>query len=1169
MAEHVDGSIVVDTELDSEGFQAGSSELQKAVKSLNTKMQALGPTFQKALSGNQSAITAFDAKAAALKKTISEIEAKMTDLGNQKVPTAIYTKMRADTQKQLVQVEKSITSLNTKLESAKAKLSDYYREQAAIKESTDEMLKGARSSRQTENILGIEKAELDALNAKYAKQLQTVKQIEESLELQRKNQAGLQKNLAYQPTEADGTAFQLGVDTAEYAQLKSALAEANRELASMQQSSAMAKGGLTGLLATMRFASPISAQFKSVFDGIKARMTSAVARFKNAGSALKNAMTHPLQTINQALGSVVSGLKYLGKQAVKSVGGLCKKAFTGAVNAIRSFRKESGDGENAITKLGKKITGLGTMLNRMIIYKALSAMITGAKEGMDNLAQYSGSVNKSLSSLKSGLTQLKNSFAAAFAPILTVVTPILSKLIGYLSSAATYIGKLFAALTGAKTFTKATTVQEDYAASLDSTSKSAKSAQKSLLGFDEINALSDNSSSDSDGGGAAVSEMFEDVPIESKITDFINRLKVAFQNGEYAEIGQIIGSKINEAVQKINDFVGWDNVGETVTKVVQGFAQGFNALIYTIDWQLIGDTIAQGVNTVINTLYLLITEIDWPAVAAGLANGLNGVVYGIDWAKFGTTLSTGFRTVLSTLRSAVTAFDWKALGEGIADAINNIDWVGILGDLAGLVSDLLVAALDLLIGFCDNLDWAKLGSDLWDGLVAIIENIDWNELITKAFHLLGSVLGGCSALIAEFCTALWDSLKQGFESTKSNTEEYIKEAGGNVIEGLWNGILDALKNVGTWIIENIWNPFKEGFSNAFGIHSPSTKMAEFGEFIIQGLLNGIKQTWGTVTDFFSTTLDSLKTSIRNGWDSIKTNASTAWSNIKTTVSEKWSSLKNTISQNNDKIKSNISSAWGNMKSTVSTKLSEISSSASSTFSTLKNNATTWGKDLCSNMAEGIRKATSKVGDAVTGVANKIKSLLGFSEPEDGPLSNFHTYMPDMIDLMTEGIRKNQGTAIGAVSGMAASIAQEIQNGDYTLGKIGTGGAFNSVLTDFSDKIVDGFHSLLSRLRAIADGVTFTVPAVATGGVVPYSIASRTSCGSFTGMFDNDELTDATKSIENTAFEQIALLREQNGYLRKILDKDTNVPNSMNTNDVVSSFAIKNKRDGRTTVSVHA
>ena len=66
MAEHADGSIIVDTEIDPQGFKAGSSELQRAIKSLNKKMEALGPTFQKALSGNASALASFDSKAAAL-----------------------------------------------------------------------------------------------------------------------------------------------------------------------------------------------------------------------------------------------------------------------------------------------------------------------------------------------------------------------------------------------------------------------------------------------------------------------------------------------------------------------------------------------------------------------------------------------------------------------------------------------------------------------------------------------------------------------------------------------------------------------------------------------------------------------------------------------------------------------------------------------------------------------------------------------------------------------------------------------------------------------------------------------------------------------------------------------------------------------------------------------
>ncbi len=70
-------------------------------------------------------------------------------------------------------------------------------------------------------------------------------------------------------------------------------------------------------------------------------------------------------------------------------------------------------------------------------------------------------------------------------------------------------------------------------------------------------------------------------------------------------------------------------------------------------------------------------------------------------------------------------------------------------------------------------------------------------------------------------------------------------------------------------------------------------------------------------------------------------------------------------------------------------------------------AKTWGKDLIQNFVDGIKGAINLVGDAVKSVAQKIKDFIGFSEPEEGPLSNFHTYAPDMIDLFTEGLEDSK------------------------------------------------------------------------------------------------------------------------------------------------------------------
>lgn len=1184
MAEHADGSIIVDTEMDTEGFKAGSDKIQKAINSMNSKMKNLGPTFQKALSGSASAMSSFDAKASVLESTISEIEAQMQHLGSTNIPTDDYQWLTAEIQK------------------ADNELSKLCDRQAKMKATGVN-----RNSRAWQSL----RYDIDLAKRKIAEY--------------KEDQATMRAN---------GTAFQMGSSTAEYSQLESALANAKTQLAEMKD------------------------------QAEKARKST---------------------------------------RKLASDGGLLKKVF----NKIGKSANKSG---SAVGKLSGKFKGLTRILKQMLVFRVFTGIITAVKDGFNNLSQYSAQTNADMSALKSSLTQLKNGFATAFAPILTVVTPALTKLIDYLSTAITYVGKLFAALSGAKTFTKAVAVQEDYAASLGSTGKAAKDAQRQLAGFDELNVLTDSSSSDSGGetGSADPSEMFEEVPIESSITDFVGRIKDAFVNGDYDAIGEIIGNGINTAIQKVNDFISWDNLGSKVTAGIKGIAKGFNALVDTVDWKNIGDTFAKGFNTAINTLFLVLTEFDWPGLAAGFANSLNGLVTGIDWGKLGTTLSTGLSTAIATLRSAITTFDWASLGKGIADAIDNIDWVGLLSDIAAGISDILKGALDLLIGFAENLDWGKLGSDLWNSLIGIITNIDWGGIISKAFQLLGAALGGAVSLIVGFAKSLWESLKSAFESTKNYFGQYIDEAGGNVIQGLLNGIWNGIKNIGTWIKDNIFTPFINGFKNAFGIHSPSTVMSEMGGFLIDGLLQGIQNLWSSITGFFSSALSSLKETIGNAWESIKQGASTAWSGIKDTVSNAWTniktgvsdactavkngvstawtsvkntvstkleeaktaastawnsikstastvgtniasaastawtsvknhistnlnnaktaastawnsikstatsignsvksgvssawtSVKNSISTNltnaktaastawnsikstattigsgvkstvssawsgvkslitgnlngakssassawnsikstattvNNNIKSAVSTAWENTKTAVSNKVSSIKSSVSSTFTSMKSSASTWGKDICDNMANGISKAKSTVESAVKGVADKIKSFLGFSEPEDGPLSNFHTYMPDMIDLMTKGIKQNQGQAIGAVSDMASAISNEIQNGDYAMGGIKVDKGVGNVLTGFSDSITDGFSNLIDRLQAIAEGVNFAVPAVATGSVAPYSVSANTNGGNgVTGAIEasNDELANVvTQVVTNATSAIVGAIQDYSG-----------------------------------------
>ena len=106
------------------------------------------------------------------------------------------------------------------------------------------------------------------------------------------------------------------------------------------------------------------------------------------------------------------------------------------------------------------------------------------------------------------------------------------------------------------------------------------------------------------------------------------------------------------------------------------------------------------------------------------------------------------------------------------------------------------------------------------------------------------------------------------------------------------------------------------------------------------------------------------------------------------------------------------------------------------------NAKQWGKDMIQNFINGIKEKWENLKSTVTDLASTIKSLLGFSEPEAGPLSNFHTYAPDMMNLFAEGIRKNIGVVEGALGTMTSAIQTDF-TADYTLSGIASGGVNES------------------------------------------------------------------------------------------------------------------------------
>ena len=429
-----------------------------------------------------------------------------------------------------------------------------------------------------------------------------------------------------------------------------------------------------------------------------------------------------------------------------------------------------------------------------------------------------------------------------------------------------------------------------------------------------------------------------------------NRLLDAIKNRDWSELGILLGEKLNGALDKIP----WDNIQNKARSIATNITGFLNNFIGTTDWYELGNSIAQGLNTAIYFAHDFIVSFDWKQFGTAISEKINGMMSNIDWAVAAQTLSGGIVGILNSLGTMLAELDWQQLARNVATFVANIDWSGLTKSL-----------------------FYGISAALW-GLGSFIA-----QLIIDAFSGIGQYFG-----------------------------DHIKEAGGNIVLGIYEGIDEALDNLSLWIYENIFVPFIDGFKDVFGIHSPSLVMEQMGEYLIQGLLNGLLGLWEIV---------------KSPFEQLKNNVTTKFTEIKSNIGLWTESTKRNITEWANNMRGNISGGLNNAKTTIETWGGEVKQSFSKTIS----NATTWGKDLVTNMSNGIRNNIGKVTSAVNSVASKIKSLLGFSEPEEGPLSNFHTYMPDMIDLMVEGIRGNMNKVEDELTQLASNMSYTINTPTMT------------------------------------------------------------------------------------------------------------------------------------------
>lgn len=998
MAGQADGSIVVDTELQTEGFDKGSREMQRAIGSLQTKVNNLAPTMKKAMRGSASALESFDGKVGPMRETISALEEKLEQLGKARLPTEDYQWLQTE----IAKAEKELDKLLNK-------------------EAAYEDLDVSKSSQKWKTL-------------QYS-----IEQTERKLEEYRAEAAQMEEN---------GTSHTSGADSAEYDQLSTALDAVKEKLDGMVQK--------------------------------VERGTSAFAKF---GSIIGKGVVGGLKGMVSMLGKGAAAMLKLSLRAKKT-----HSSFNNGIGTLLRY-------------------GLGVRSLFALMNKLRSALVDGYK----NLARYSSRTNAAISSLMSALTRLKNSFAAAFDPILRAAAPALVTLINLISNAVSKIGMLTAALTGAKTYTKATTIQEDYAKSLDKTSQSAKKAKAALASFDELNILDDNSSdSTKDDGSVDPSKMFEQVPIDSAVLDFADKLKKAFEEADWKGLGTLLGDKINELVDSV-DWSGWG------TKIGKGMNAAIQTLYYTVDtvnWVNIGKHLAEAVNGIIN-------EVDWDIFGRLLAKKFTvaldvagGFLKELDWTAVLQAFTSGFSGFYSELQEWLESKDWHRIGEIItaklSDALRN-------GNVEGAVKsffDAFTEAINSLADLMDGIDFYQVAKDLVEMLIRAVSGVSWDELTEALGRLIGESVDAVIQILAGSLADVGNYFK-----------EKTQEVGGDAVAGFFFGIKDAIFGVGAWIVDNIFKPFWDGICAAFEIHSPSKKMAEIGGYIIAGLLDGIKDLPSKLKAKLDDALDKVVSWGSDLKSKVKDAAADAVSKAVDEFKDLASKLKLKLDAAIDKVKGFAKDIASRMKSgtadavaDAASQLGNLAGKAKEKFDNTIARAKSFATGLISKLKGGAADAVSSAASQLATMPQKVKEKL------DLVIQKAVSFAADLKEKFTSA-GKN------ALAGIINGISSKIEEVKTSISNVGL-----ALINTF--KTLLGIHSP-SRVFAEQGGF------IAAGLIIGMEGATddvKKAAAQLAGAAV-DAATDAVAEVAPTTLEKI---KENLEKIEDAFDDDTGLGKIYNT-----------------------
>lgn len=518
-------------------------------------------------------------------------------------------------------------------------------------------------------------------------------------------------------------------------------------------------------------------------------------------------------------------------------------------------------------------------------------------------------------------------------------------------------------------------------------------------------------------------------------------------------------------------------LGAFITRTLPGALQG--AAIGASIGGIVGSAIGTFWNIASAEMQSAITNLAVNTTGGALAGALVGFVIGalasrsvagayegaMLGAKIGTALGAGLGAFW-----ALASDEMKACISGVAQTMGaNV----LFGTLAGFVIGGLAtrtlygaeagaqlgARIGLGLGAVFGTFWANASEEMQASIENAFTGANVGALVGGLLGLvIGAIIAGLSGavagakigagiggLIGTAIGGLWTIITEAFNSGYQS----VMDAGGNVIEGFFAGILNAFAAVGDWLFNNVVQPFINWFNSLFGIHSPSTVMMESGNNIILGFLQGILNAVpnllasiaglaGQVVGAFGTWLVGTTTSL-GAWIATTGGQIGNWALTTGTTILNWATAaKDNVVTFATTAKDNVTTFAGDTKQAVVTWAKDTKASI-----------VTWAKDAGDKIKTWASNARTKVVNAATKMGGAIGSFTSNSWTK---IKSFCSDTFSRISSWASDVARSVGDAFGRaaesvknfITSIPSKISTTVTNVGNSLGLTGhaTGGIFN-------------------------------------------------------------------------------------------------------------------------------